>query len=85
MDRERERERERAREKERTNIVYSIIYYALRSRDGSSSKVHSRTRHEEPMEVNKFVGKCYNCGNRGHRANESKKPKIIQFEKSSRN
>ena len=32
--------------------------FALRNRDGSCCALPNKTRHEEPMEVNKFVGKC---------------------------
>ena len=37
---------------------YLNTRFALRNRDGSFCALPHKTRHKEPMEVNKFVGIC---------------------------
>ena len=52
--------------------------FALRSRDGSSSTVHSRTRHEKPKGINKFNRRCFQCGIRGRWVNDCEKLKRMK-------
>ena len=61
--------------------------FALRNREFGSSSMTPRRheptkRHETPMEVDKFSGSCFNCGRKGHRATECRRPKQVNAVKA---
>ena len=61
--------------------------FALRNRKFGSSSMTPRRheptkRHETPMEIDKFSGSCFNCGRKGHRATECRRPKQVNAVKA---